>query len=197
MFYIYIYIYAFSRRFYPKRLTLHSSYSFTFYQLLLSLGIEPMILALLAPCSTIWATGKPSCFIDVLADVNPNRKYSSSLLLLWLLAKMITTHENPHAESELTLTFVFVEMFLMQYEELNMLSVCFWRPSTFCLDFSASVILAVFYKRCRNIEMWLKMHCVCIVFRAQQHLSQCLRSLWWTKSCIFMKTQWRRPIFTS
>ncbi len=35
-----------------------SSYSFTFYQLLLSLGIEPMILALLAPCSTIWATGK-------------------------------------------------------------------------------------------------------------------------------------------
>ncbi len=33
-------------------------YSFTFDQLLLSLGIEPMILALLAPCSTIWATGK-------------------------------------------------------------------------------------------------------------------------------------------
>ncbi len=31
---------------------------FTFYQLLLSLGIEPTILALLAPCSTIWATGK-------------------------------------------------------------------------------------------------------------------------------------------
>ncbi len=30
-----------------------------FYQLLLSLGIEPMILALLAPCSTIWSTGKP------------------------------------------------------------------------------------------------------------------------------------------
>ncbi len=30
---LYIYIYAFSRRFYPKRLTLHSSYSFTFYQL--------------------------------------------------------------------------------------------------------------------------------------------------------------------
>ncbi len=47
------YIYAFSRRFYPKRLTLHSSYSFTFDQLLLSLGIEPMILALLVPCSTI------------------------------------------------------------------------------------------------------------------------------------------------
>ncbi len=29
----------------------------TFYQLLLSLGIEPMILALLTPCSTSWATG--------------------------------------------------------------------------------------------------------------------------------------------
>ncbi len=27
----YIYIYAFSRRFYPKRLTLHLSYSFTFF----------------------------------------------------------------------------------------------------------------------------------------------------------------------
>ncbi len=27
---------------------------------MLSLGIEPMILALLAPCSTIWATGKPT-----------------------------------------------------------------------------------------------------------------------------------------
>ncbi len=58
------YIYAFSRCFYPKRLTLHSSYSFTFYQLLLSLGIEPMILALLAPCSTIWATGKLKCYLS-------------------------------------------------------------------------------------------------------------------------------------
>ncbi len=48
---------TFIRHFYPKRLTLHSSYSFTFYQLLLSLGIEPTILALLVPCSTIWATG--------------------------------------------------------------------------------------------------------------------------------------------
>ncbi len=37
--YIYIYIYAFSRRFYPKRLTLHSSYSFTFYQLFISVNL--------------------------------------------------------------------------------------------------------------------------------------------------------------
>ncbi len=63
-----IYIYAFSRRFYPKRLTLHSSYSFTFDQLLLSLGIEPMILALLAPCSTIWATGKPVISHEISCD---------------------------------------------------------------------------------------------------------------------------------
>ncbi len=34
----------------------------TFYQLLLSLGIEPMILALLVPCSTSWATGKLKLF---------------------------------------------------------------------------------------------------------------------------------------
>ncbi len=33
MFFIYIYIYAFSRRFYPKRLTLHSSYSFYIFVL--------------------------------------------------------------------------------------------------------------------------------------------------------------------
>ncbi len=37
---------------------LHCIQVSTFYQLLLSLGIEPMILALLAPCSTSWATGK-------------------------------------------------------------------------------------------------------------------------------------------
>ncbi len=54
------YIYAFSRRFYPKRLTVQVTVS-TLYQLLLSLGIEPMILALLVPCSTSWATGKPVC----------------------------------------------------------------------------------------------------------------------------------------
>ncbi len=70
------YIYAFSRRFYPKRLTLHSSYSFTFDQLLLSLGIEPMILALLAPCSTIWATGKLDMF---LSEVERVRKYSTQV----------------------------------------------------------------------------------------------------------------------
>ncbi len=39
-----IYIYAFSRRFYPKRLALHSSYSF--YILSGLADLEPMILAL-------------------------------------------------------------------------------------------------------------------------------------------------------
>ncbi len=39
----------------------------TFYQLLLSLGIEPMILALLTPCSTSWATGKLWCSICTVA----------------------------------------------------------------------------------------------------------------------------------
>ncbi len=39
--YCYIYIYAFSRHFYPKRLTVHSGYTFFFYQYVCSLGIEP------------------------------------------------------------------------------------------------------------------------------------------------------------
>ncbi len=37
----------------------------TFYQLLFSLGIEPMILALLAPCSTSWATGNVYTFFSM------------------------------------------------------------------------------------------------------------------------------------
>ncbi len=81
MFAEYIYIYAFSRRFYPKRLTLHSSYSFTFYQLLLSLGIEPMILALLAPCSTIWATGKPINIIRLPFDFMNTYKWQLIIII--------------------------------------------------------------------------------------------------------------------
>ncbi len=45
--YIYIYIYAFSRRFYPKRLTLHYTWLY-----MCSLGIEPTTFALLTQCST-------------------------------------------------------------------------------------------------------------------------------------------------
>ncbi len=45
-----IYIYAFSRRFYPKRLTVHLGY--TFFVSMCSLGIEPTTFALLTQCST-------------------------------------------------------------------------------------------------------------------------------------------------
>ncbi len=50
--------YAFSRRFIQSDLHCIQVTVSTFDQLLLSLGIEPMILALLTPCSTSWATGK-------------------------------------------------------------------------------------------------------------------------------------------
>ncbi len=45
-----IYINAFSRRFYPKRLTVHSGY--TFIVSMCSLGIEPTTFALQTQCST-------------------------------------------------------------------------------------------------------------------------------------------------
>ncbi len=48
-----IYIYAFSRRFYPKRLIVHSGYTFLFYQYVCSLGIEPTANEMLYH----WATG--------------------------------------------------------------------------------------------------------------------------------------------
>ncbi len=47
---IYIYIYAFSRRFYPKRLTVHSGYTFFLY--VCSLGIEPTTFAVLMQYTT-------------------------------------------------------------------------------------------------------------------------------------------------
>ncbi len=50
----------------------------TFYQLLLSLGIEPMILALLAPCSTSWATGKLKVCVFLIQLKGHNMKYHSS-----------------------------------------------------------------------------------------------------------------------
>ncbi len=48
----YIYIYAFSRRFYPKRLTVHSGYKHFFYQYVCSLELNPQPFALLTQCST-------------------------------------------------------------------------------------------------------------------------------------------------
>ncbi len=45
--------FAFSRCFYPKRLTVHSGYTFLFFcEYMCSLGIEPTTFALLTQCST-------------------------------------------------------------------------------------------------------------------------------------------------
>ncbi len=52
-----IYIYAFSRRFYPKRLTVHSGYTFFFYQYVCSLGIEPTTFCTANAMLYLWATG--------------------------------------------------------------------------------------------------------------------------------------------
>ncbi len=51
-----IYIYAFSRRFYPKRLTLHSGYTF-FCLYVCSLGIEPTTFCAANAMLYHWATG--------------------------------------------------------------------------------------------------------------------------------------------
>ncbi len=48
--------FTFIRRFYPKRLTVHSGNTF-FSQYMCSLGIEPTTFALLTQCSNHWATG--------------------------------------------------------------------------------------------------------------------------------------------
>ncbi len=53
---IYIYIYAFSRR-YPKRLTVHSSYYISFWISVCSLGIEPTIFCAANAMVYHWATG--------------------------------------------------------------------------------------------------------------------------------------------
>ncbi len=60
---IYIYIYAFSRRFYPKRLTVHSGYTY-FCQYMCSLGIKPTTFALLTQCSNHWPTEKSIYFTN-------------------------------------------------------------------------------------------------------------------------------------
>ncbi len=54
--YIYIYIFTFIRRFYPKWLTVYSSYT-CFVSMCVPLGIEPTTFALLTQCSNHWATG--------------------------------------------------------------------------------------------------------------------------------------------
>ncbi len=77
----YIYIYAFSRRFYPKRLTVHCQY-------MCSLGIEPTTFALLTQCSNHWATGTDyadyACIADFPHQVEIHQVLASFILRnLW------------------------------------------------------------------------------------------------------------------
>ncbi len=60
-----------------------------FYQLLLSLGIEPMILALLAPCSTSWATGK---LWFLLWFMFKNKKNHEVTIVLQIISKNTVVH---------------------------------------------------------------------------------------------------------
>ncbi len=53
-----IYIYAISRCFYPKRLTVHSGYTFFFCQYVCSLGIEPTNFCAANAMLYHWATGR-------------------------------------------------------------------------------------------------------------------------------------------
>ncbi len=79
---IYIYIYAFSRRFYPKRLTMHSGYAY-FSQYLRSLGIEPTTFALLTQCSpTDPQEHCVMCYCVYLCGVSVTRQRRRNLLFL-------------------------------------------------------------------------------------------------------------------
>ncbi len=71
---------------------------FTFYQLLLSLGIEPMILALLAPCSTIWATGK---HFLVLCEILSSLIFLLFFCVVAVQTKTISTWIPKHLQLEL------------------------------------------------------------------------------------------------
>ncbi len=57
---IYIYIYSFSRRFYPKRLTVHSGYTF-FVSMCVLWELNPQPFALLMQCSTT----EPQEYVDL------------------------------------------------------------------------------------------------------------------------------------
>ncbi len=65
----YIYIYAFSRHFYPKRLTYAFSLYIFFFVSMRSLGIEPTTFALLTLCSNHWATGTQKFKIETTSNI--------------------------------------------------------------------------------------------------------------------------------
>ncbi len=73
------YIYAFSRGFYPKRLTVHSGYTF-FYQYVCSLGIEPTTFCAANAMLYHWATGTLFwCYRNAQELVDPDKRSSSQL----------------------------------------------------------------------------------------------------------------------
>lgn len=82
--------------------------------------------------------------------------YGSSWKVLQQPAVAMVTSLGDHDSWKSTLwnwtCSYFCVCWNVPYAELNLLSVCFRRPSMFCLDFRASVILAVFYKRCTHTQ---------------------------------------------
>ncbi len=94
---------------------------FTFYQLLLSLGIEPMILALLTPCSTSWATGKFTT--KLILD-----RFLFSLPIL-IYATWFHSRHFPFVEFKCVCVCVCVcFLFFCPYKESNWCPVLFWTP---------------------------------------------------------------------
>lgn len=75
---------------YPKRLRLHSRY--TFHQFLLSLGIEPMTLVLLALYSTVYEIS-PIWFIKTLNLVALQSELFSAFMLCPLQANWVSSEQ--------------------------------------------------------------------------------------------------------
>ncbi len=67
---LYIYIYAFSRRIYPKRLTVHSAYTF-FVSMCVPWELNPLPFALLTQCSTTEPQEHKNVQEDTQATVDP------------------------------------------------------------------------------------------------------------------------------
>ncbi len=65
---IYIYIYAFSRRFYPKRLTVHSGYTFFFDCMCVPWESNPQPFVLLTQCST--TEPQEHLYIDIIVNID-------------------------------------------------------------------------------------------------------------------------------
>ncbi len=105
------YIYAFSRRFYPKRLTVNSGYAFFFiffYQYVCSLGIEPMTFCAAKAMLYHWATGTQEannlslqlqCIL--LSDrVHKDLLCETAGSYLWFLGKLAACSNSRKTETE-------------------------------------------------------------------------------------------------